>query len=121
MCCHGQWAEELKIWMALREIISPMFEKYHDLFQAGGSEEIDINSVIKGIDVLPKFLTPFSSRSVDGSGSFFDNRSMYGLDLLQWVNIAQYARVHSYRETAKKWGLSINRMKKQTEGNKYDS
>jgi hypothetical protein len=44
---------------------------------------------------------------------FFDNRSMYGLDLLEWLNIAQYAEGHSYRETARKWGLSTNRMKKQ--------
>jgi hypothetical protein len=104
-----------KIWMAFREIVSPMFEKYHDLFQAGESEEFDINSVIKGIDVLLKFLSPFSSRSVGGSGSFFDNRSIYGLDLLQWFDIANYARVHSYRETARKSGLSTNRMKKQLE------
>jgi hypothetical protein len=104
-----------KIWMALREIISPMFEKYHDLFQAGESEEIDINSVIKGIDLLFKFPTPFSSRSVRGSESFFDNRSIYGLDLLQWFDIARYSRVHSYRETSRKWGLSTNRMKKQLE------
>jgi hypothetical protein len=102
-----------KIWMAFKEIVPQMFEKYHDLFQTGELEGIDINSVTKGIDILLKFLTPFSSRSVDGSGTFFDNRSIYGLDLLQWLNIAQYARVHSYRETAKKWGLSINRMKKQ--------
>jgi hypothetical protein len=104
-----------KIWMALREIISPMFEKYYDLFQAGESEEIDINSIIKGIDVLFKFPSPFSSRSVGGSESFFDNRSIYGLDLLQWFDIAKNARVHSYRETARKSGLSANRMKKQLE------
>jgi hypothetical protein len=104
-----------KIWMALREIISPMFEKYYDLFQAGESEEININSVIKGIDVLFKFPSPFSSRSVGESESFFDNRSIYGLDLLQWFDIARYSKLHSYRETARKWGLSTNRMKKQLE------
>ena len=81
-----------EIWRALREIISPMFEKYHDLIQAGEAEEIDINSVVKGIDVLFKFPSPFSSRSVGRTGSFFDNRSIYGLDLLQWFDIAKYAR-----------------------------
>jgi hypothetical protein len=103
------------IWMAFREIISPVFEKYHNLFQAGEQEEIDINSVKKGIDILFKFPSPFSSRSVGESGSFFDNRSMYGLDLLQWFDIAKYTTVHSYRETANRWGLSTNRMKKQLE------
>ena len=66
-----------RIWMAYRDIIPSIFERYHDLFQTGELEGIDINSVAKGIDILLKFLTPFSSRSVDSSGSFFDNRSMY--------------------------------------------
>jgi hypothetical protein len=104
-----------KVWRAFREIISPAFEKYHDLFQAGEQQEFDINSVIRGIDVLFKFPSPFSSRSMGGSGSFFDNRSVFGLDLIQWFDIARYARVHSYRETARKSGLSTNRMKKQLE------
>jgi hypothetical protein len=102
-----------KILMAFRDMIPSIFEKHHDLFQTEELEKIDINSVTKGINVLFKFLTPFSSRSMDESRSFFDNRSMYGLDLLEWLNIAQYAEGHSYRETARKWGLSTNRMKKQ--------
>jgi len=104
-----------KIWIAFREIILPMFRKYHDLFQAGGWEEIEINSVTKGIDILLKFPSPFSSRPVDRSESFFDNRSIYGYDLLQWIDIARIAKKHSYRETARRWGLSTNRMKKQLE------
>lgn len=100
-----------KILMAFRDMIPLIFEKHHSLFQTEELEKIDINSITKGINVLFKFLTPFSSRSMDES--FFDNRSIYGRDLLEWLNIAQYSEGHSYRETARKWGLSTNRMKKQ--------
>jgi hypothetical protein len=52
-------------------------------------------------------LTPFSSKP------FPDKRSIYGLDFLQWSEIALYTKGHSYRETARKFGLSVNSMKKQ--------
>jgi hypothetical protein len=84
-----------------------MFEKYRQSFQAGEYQEVDITVVTKGIDILYKGLTPFSSKPL------LDKRSIYGLDFFQWSNVAQYTKRHSYRETAKKFGLSVNSMKRQ--------
>jgi hypothetical protein len=97
----------LKIWEAFRDIIPLMFEKYRQSFQAGEYQEVDITFVTRGIDILYKALTPFSSKPR------LDRRSIYGLDFLQWSDIAQYSQRHSYRETARKFGLSVNRMKRQ--------
>jgi hypothetical protein len=97
----------LKIWEAFRDIIPLMFQKYHQSFQAGECQEVDITLVTKGIDILYKGLTPFSSKPL------LDKRSIYGLDFFQWSDIAQYTKRHSYRETAKKFGLSVNSMKRQ--------
>ncbi len=97
----------LKIWEGFRDIIPLMFEKYRQSFQAGEYQEVDITVVTKGIDILYKGLTPFSSKPL------LDKRSIYGLDFFQWSNVAQYTKRHSYRETAKKFGLSVNSMKRQ--------
>ena len=75
-----------KIWEAFRDIIPLMFEKYRQLFEAGEYQEVDITFVTKGIDILHKALTPFSSKP------FPDKRSIYGLDFLQWSDIAIYNR-----------------------------
>ena len=80
-----------KIWEAFRDIIPLMFEKYRQLFEAGEYQEVDITFVTKGIDILHKALTPFSSKP------FPDKRSIYGLDFLQWSGIAMYSKRHSFR------------------------
>ena len=104
----------LRIWMAFKDVVPQLCEKYRDLLMTGELEKkVDINSITKGIDLLPKTLTPLSPRSMDASGSFYDNRSIYGMDLLQWFDIARSAQDHSYRETARKSGMSVNSMKKQ--------
>jgi hypothetical protein len=97
----------LKIWEALRDIIPLMFGKYRQSFEEGEYQEVDITFVTKGIDILYKALTPFSSKPLP------DNRSIYGLDFSQWSGIALYTKRHSYREAARKFGLSVNRMKRQ--------
>ena len=97
----------LKIWEAFRDIIPSMFEKHRQLFQAGEYQEVDITFVTRGIDILYKALTPFSSKAV------LDKRSIYGLDFLHWSGIAMFAKRHSYRETATRFGLSVNSMKRQ--------
>jgi hypothetical protein len=97
----------LKIWEAFGDIIPLMFEKYHQSFQAGEYQEVDITFVTRGIDMLYKALTPFSSKPL------LDKRSIYGLDFLQWSGIAMYSKRHSFRETATRFGLSVNSMKRQ--------
>jgi hypothetical protein len=62
--------------------------------------------VIRGIEILYKVLTPFSSNRR------LDKRSVYGLDFSQWQEIALYAERHSFRETARKFDLSVNSMKR---------
>jgi hypothetical protein len=44
------------------------------LFEEGEYQEIDITFVTRGIDMLRKALTPFSSKPIA------DKRSIYGLD-----------------------------------------
>jgi hypothetical protein len=96
-----------KIWEAFRDIIPLMFEKYRQLFEEGEYQEIDITLVTRGIDILRKALTPFSSKPLT------DKRSVYGLDFFQWSDISVYSKRHSYRETARRFGLSVNSMKRQ--------
>jgi hypothetical protein len=95
----------LKIWEVFRDIIPLMFEKYRQSFQNG--EEVDITFVTRGIEILHKAYTPFSSKPLT------DKRSVYGLDFLQWSGIAMYSKRHSFRETATRFGLSVNSMKRQ--------
>jgi hypothetical protein len=102
-CVHSY----LKIWNAFKDIVISMFEKYFQLFNAGENQEMDIRSIIRGIDVQHKVFTPFSSQMLP------DNRSLYGLDFSQWLSISLYASRHSYRETARKYGVSVNSMKRQ--------
>jgi hypothetical protein len=95
----------LKIWEVFRDIIPLMFEKYRQSFRNG--EEVDITFVTRGIEILHKAYTPFSSKPLT------DKRSVYGLDFLQWSGIAMYSKRHSFRETATRFGLSVNSMKRQ--------
>jgi hypothetical protein len=67
----------LKIWEAFGDMIPLIFEKYRQSFEKGEYQEIDITSVTRGIDMLHKTLTPFSSKPLP------DKRSIYGLDFLQ--------------------------------------
>jgi hypothetical protein len=97
----------LKIWEVFRDIIPLMFEKYRQSFQAGEYEEVDITFVTRGIEIFNKALTPFSSKPLT------DKRSIYRLDFLQWSGIAMYSKRHSFRETATRFGLSVNSMKRQ--------
>lgn len=93
----------IKIWQTFKDIIPIIFEKYRHLFQAEGEQEVDIESVIRVIDILTiKCFIPFSSQPLP------DGRSIYGLDFISWINISLYANRHSYRETAKKFNMSVN-------------
>jgi hypothetical protein len=96
----------IKIWQTFKNIIPIIFEKYRHLFQTGEEQQVDIESVTRAVDMITKIFTPFSSQP------FPDGRSIYGLDLISWTNIAQYANRHSYRETAKKFNMSVNVIKR---------
>jgi hypothetical protein len=66
------------------------------------------------IDFIPKTLTPLSSPSFNSKRYLPDKRSFYGLDYPQWSEIGIFSARHSLRETAKKYGLSVNRIRNQT-------
>jgi hypothetical protein len=98
----------LQICKAFREIVPMIFGKYRQLFEEGEDQVVDITFVTRALDILYKTLTPLSSNPLP------DKRSIYGLDLFQWQSIAQYTTRHSYRETARRFGLSVNNMKRQS-------
>jgi hypothetical protein len=102
----------LEIWKEFKELLPRIFEKYNQLFP---SESWYREAVTKMIDLIPKTLTPLSSPSFTSKRYVPDKRSLYGLDYHQWSEIGIFSARHSLRETAKKYGLSVNRLRSQLE------
>jgi hypothetical protein len=92
-------------------LLPRIFEKYHQLFP---SESGYREAITKMIDFIPRTLTPLSSTSFNSERYLPDKRSLYGLDYPEWSEIGIFSARHSLRETAKKYGLSVNRIKSQT-------
>jgi hypothetical protein len=104
----------LEIWKEFRDLLPRIFEKYPQLFR---SESGYREAITKMIDFIPKTLTPLSSASFNSKRYLPDKRSIYGLDYAQWSEIGIFSAKHSLRETAKRYGLSVNRIRNQTEVN----
>jgi hypothetical protein len=100
----------LQIWKEFKDLLPRIFEKYPQLFP---SESEYREAITKMIDLIPKTLTPLSSPSFNSERYLPDKRSVYGLDYPHWSEICTFSRRHSLRETAKKYGLSVNRLKSQ--------
>jgi hypothetical protein len=101
---------QLEIYKEYRNLIPKIFEKHPQLFP---SESGYREAVTRMIDFIPKTLTPLSSPSFDNNSYIPDKRSIYGLDLFEWLEIYTFSKSHSLRETAKRYGLSVNGMKRQ--------
>jgi len=103
----------LQIMKEFRDLVPEIFKKYPQLFPSSGYEELNIESVRRGIDVIPRTLTPLSSPSFDNN-FIPDKRSRYyGLDFFHWSEIGIFSARHSFRKTAKKFNLSVNGIRKQ--------
>jgi hypothetical protein len=101
---------QLEIYREFGNLIPQIFKRYPQLFPSvSGYRE----AVTRMIDFIPKTLTPLSSPSFNSKHCLPDKRSIYGFDYRQWSEISVFSMRHSLRETAKKYGLSVNGMKRQ--------
>jgi hypothetical protein len=101
---------KLEIYKEYRKLVPKIFERHPQLFP---SENGYLEAVIRMIDLIPKTLTPLSSPSFDNKSYTPNKRSRYGLDFLEWSEIYIFSKRHSFRETAKRYGLSVNGIKRQ--------